>query len=494
MVALALLFSACVAADLEDAPPETPSAPADATEDDGRYTDPLDLTRPTDAELMEALRTAVCWFDDPALAAGCLPPGQAELDAIAQIRGITFIPALIDLYWLDIGWRTVVEDRLEFMTGLRLGDPIAWYEWEAMNWNFRLPEGYAEWKARLFSIAPPVEGAPTFADLISQDTAGGNPNLLVWTGTQPGGVPALNEPSIVHRLEERYLDPSDVVYGVVVNGEARAYPRRILAWHGVANDVVGDVPIAVTYCIPCGGAAAFDRRSEDATRSFGNAGLTSAGRTLLYDEQEHWLWRAFSGLHIGGGRNPLSDEDPRDPLRSIQLVTTTWGEWSARHPDSGVLDLDTGFIRDYEAGAAIEEDRATDRPLYPTHGPLSDELLPLKEQVVFVRVGVESRVYPVAAIQQRGLVHDTLGGQEIVLLSTGPAGSISVYESRGVTFSQLEGSGVDLRAEDDSGELWFVNLRALVSTLDGRERAAIPWQQGSWLLWAGDSTAELWEP
>ena len=44
-----------------------------------------------------------------------------------------------------------------------------------------------------------------------------------------------------------YLAPSEEVFGVVVKGEARAYPIRFLAYHHVVNDRVGDVPIAVTY-------------------------------------------------------------------------------------------------------------------------------------------------------------------------------------------------------------------------------------------------------
>ena len=43
------------------------------------------------------------------------------------------------------------------------------------------------------------------------------------------------------------LGASEMVMAVQFNGDARAYPIREMAYHHVVNDVVGGVPIAVTY-------------------------------------------------------------------------------------------------------------------------------------------------------------------------------------------------------------------------------------------------------
>jgi Protein of unknown function (DUF3179) len=43
------------------------------------------------------------------------------------------------------------------------------------------------------------------------------------------------------------VDPSEMVMAVNFNGDARAYPIFEMAYHHVLNDVVGGVPIAVTY-------------------------------------------------------------------------------------------------------------------------------------------------------------------------------------------------------------------------------------------------------
>jgi hypothetical protein len=43
------------------------------------------------------------------------------------------------------------------------------------------------------------------------------------------------------------LDSSQMVMAVHVNADARAYPIRAMAYHHIVNDMVGPVPIAVTY-------------------------------------------------------------------------------------------------------------------------------------------------------------------------------------------------------------------------------------------------------
>jgi thiol:disulfide interchange protein len=47
--------------------------------------------------------------------------------------------------------------------------------------------------------------------------------------------------------EATWVAADDPVLAVAVNGEAAAYPVRQVAYHHIVHDVVGGVPIAVTY-------------------------------------------------------------------------------------------------------------------------------------------------------------------------------------------------------------------------------------------------------
>lgn len=496
--------AACVEV-VPDATP-TPTPGDDASETASATPTPTATLAPgpaplTDAAVIALLDRAVCWQADPALAATCLPPNDSARLTIAEIGRSgdpRFVSPLIDMLWLDVGWRRPVADALFALTGRRFEEPGQWYAWAETEWQpptaEALPDGYAQWKARLLSITAaggptsddePSPAAPAFSDLIDGSALVGRPDLLVWTGVQPNEVPPLNDPATVHRVEERYLAPSDVVYGVVLDGEARAYPRRIVAWHGIVNDTIGDRPVAIVHCLPCGSAIAYDRRApgqDQETTRFGNAGLAFQSRTLIFDEASLTLWDAFSGYAVSGPRLGPDVRQPQLALETFPLLTTTWEAWSKRHPHTTVLDLDTGFVRDYEAGAALRDDLASPAPLLPV-GPL-DERLPAKEPVIGTGVFGLTRAYPVALIERQGIVHDTIGGPPVVLISEGPGAGVAVYSAEDLIIERLEGSGDDLRAVDSEGERWFINPRALVSTIDGREHPRLASWQGYWFAWS----------
>lgn len=87
-----------------------------------------------------------------------------------------------------------------------------------------------------------------------------------------------------HRM--KLLVSTDRVAGIVVNGEARAYPLAILNAHEVVNDVVGGVPVAITYSPLTDSLVAFDRRVGGRERTFRVSGLLSNANLVMYDESE----------------------------------------------------------------------------------------------------------------------------------------------------------------------------------------------------------------
>lgn len=51
----------------------------------------------------------------------------------------------------------------------------------------------------------------------------------------------------VPAAQARWVDEGDTVLAVELNGDAAAYPVRQVAYHHIVHDVVGGVPVAVTY-------------------------------------------------------------------------------------------------------------------------------------------------------------------------------------------------------------------------------------------------------
>ena len=88
-------------------------------------------------------------------------------------------------------------------------------------------------------------------------------------GPPVDGIPALTEPATLARKAAAYLRDDDLVIGVVRNGQARAYPIRILNWHEIVNDVLGETFVVVTYCPLCGSGMVFDATMKGARYVFG---------------------------------------------------------------------------------------------------------------------------------------------------------------------------------------------------------------------------------
>lgn len=64
----------------------------------------------------------------------------------------------------------------------------------------------------------------------------------------PGsGFIVLDNPAVVSAAQATWLSADELVLGVAWNGEARAYPISQMAYHHIANDVIGGKPFLVTY-------------------------------------------------------------------------------------------------------------------------------------------------------------------------------------------------------------------------------------------------------
>lgn len=120
-----------------------------------------------------------------------------------------------------------------------------WTEWLGKNADAHLPpDGYVQWKAALMSLID-----PRFGEFLAQAAEGSRINVaeIAWGGVIPDGIPDLQFAPVVAPDEQEYLEPSDRVFGVSINGEHRAYPLRIVNAHEMANDLLGGEQIALAY-------------------------------------------------------------------------------------------------------------------------------------------------------------------------------------------------------------------------------------------------------
>lgn len=159
----------------------------------------------------------------------------------------------------------------------------------------------------------------------------------------PGeAVPAFNK-----AMRGKYLLPSDRVIGVVIGGEARAYPIRVMNWHEVANDIVGGVPIAVTYSPLCDSTVVFDRRVGGETLELAFSGLLYNSNQLLFDRRPKGVGESlWSQLQFRAVAGPAAEQGRT--LRVLPSVLVQWGEWLAKYPDTLVVRPGMKFVERYK--------------------------------------------------------------------------------------------------------------------------------------------------
>lgn len=236
---------------------------------------------------------------------------------------------------------------------------------------------------------------------------------IVSGGPPQDGIPSIDNPKFQSVQEaDKILEDSEFVLGLNINGDIRAYPLQILVWHEIVNDVVGDQPVAVTYCPLCFTNQVFSRTlSDDSTVEFGTSGKLYNSNLVMYDRKSNSLWSQGLGEGIVG-------EYAGTRLEKIPFDIAYWKEWKKLYPESKVLSRDTGSVRPY--GADPYGDYYTnDVILFPVAN--DDKRLGLKEIIIGLENENQYKAYKLQDIEEKKVINDNIGeNKNIALVSLEP--------------------------------------------------------------------------
>lgn len=242
-------------------------------------------------------------------------------------------------------------------------------------------------------------------------------------GPAKDGIPALNAEVFVS-VDHAYflLNPDDRIIAVAMNGEARAYPIRLLNRHEIVNDELGGVPIAVVYCPLCDSVTVVDRRVNGETLTFGVSGLLYQSNVLMFDREHDALWsqilfEAISGPYAGRSLRHYSN-----------WAITTFEQWKQANPEATVVMPQDGTMRRYDRNP-YEGYLTSDELYFPVKR--DDDRLEKKTRVIGLRFGDVVRAYPVDAVHRApdGRLIDTIAGERLVLEADPDTGHTAVLEA-----------------------------------------------------------------
>ncbi|WGW02535.1 DUF3179 domain-containing protein [Tropicibacter oceani] len=224
-------------------------------------------------------------------------------------------------------------------------------------------------------------------------TSVGNWVEVISGGPPRDGIPALSDPVMVAVTQHDGLARNEPVIALEIEGQAaRAYPIRYLTWHEIVNDVVGGVPVAVTFCPLCNSALTFDRRVGGRVLEFGVSGKLRNSDMIMFDRQTESWWQQAIGTGIVGEMTGVE-------LDALPSWMENWGAFVARNPD-GLVMAEPAARRPYGQNPYRGYDTSHRPFLYsgemPPHG-----IAPLMR---VIRVG--SRAWPMDRLAAEGEIRE----------------------------------------------------------------------------------------
>ncbi|MCY3567795.1 MAG: DUF3179 domain-containing protein [Chloroflexi bacterium] len=319
-------------------------------------------------------------------------------------------------------------------------------------------------------------------------------------GAVRDAIPALTGPRYVTQAEaSTYYEEHIPLVQINVNGHVRGYPLEILTWHEIVNDVVGGVPVTVTFCPLCNTAIAFESQIGEEIYQFGVSGLLRNSDLVMYDRNTESLWQQSSGRAIVGRMVGAR-------LKYVPASIVSFGQLRSAFPDALILSRETGWPRAYGQNPY----RNYDDP--ETGGPYGvffdresiDPRLPPSERVVSIEGPSGAAIaYAWSALEVERVLHDSFDGIDLVVFWTPGArsaldasviGSARQIGATAVFETSLDGRRLAFQPNPDdpsgqsfideqTGSTWDIFGRAFAGPLEGAQLTRVVHSDHFWFAW-----------
>ena len=214
---------------------------------------------------------------------------------------------------------------------------------------------------------------------------------------------------------ENQVPLDGLVVGIEVNGEARAYPLRLIGYHHQVRDTVGGTDVLVTYCTVCRTGRVFSPLLDGKAERFRLVGM-DRWNALLEDESTGSWWRQATGAAVAGRRKGMK-------LAVIHSEQVALREWLAIHPASLVMQADPAFADEYPKDDAFE--KGTSRKRLTGTNPESWQE---KSWVVGIEIGGRSKAFDWNRLRRERVINDSVAGTPIVLVLAADEASFFAFE------------------------------------------------------------------
>lgn len=261
-------------------------------------------------------------------------------------------------------------------------------------------------------------------------------DLVVSGGVPRDGIPPIDNPRFQPVDSVYHLSANSPVVAVNVEGDARAYPLEVLTRHEIVNDVVGEIPVAVTFCPLCNSALVYDRRVDGESLRFGVSGNLLNSDLIMWDDATESWWQQLTGYAIVGEYSG----------RRLEFVTSqmiSFAVFRDRHPSGKVLQ---GPLGAYGRNPYVGYDSSAEPFLFRGR---PDDRLHATARVLGAEVAEQPVAYSFPLLRQVRVVNDTIGDVDIGVFWQ--AGAASALDQTDIDSSRDVGMALMFERQLDSG-------------------------------------------
>ena len=339
----------------------------------------------------------------------------------------------------------------------------------------------------------------TCSNSVEPDLAGWNelPAEIISGGVPKDGIPAINNPIWDGAAEGDWLDDSYLVVGVVIDGQAYAYPHKMMDQHEIANEPTSSTPYTVSFCPLTGSSIVFKSTINGSVHTFGVSGLLMQNNLIMFDRQTDSNWPQ---LRLQADRGSLINTK----LDLIEHTEIEWGGWKELHPGTLIMNRNSGGRNpdNYLLTLYTGYRRSGSDPLFGMS--YIDTRLQNKIRVLGVFSGNATKAYPMFSFDDgRAIINDQVGGSSIAVFgdpgSRMMRGFYTEVNGQNLTLKLLSGTETGSLSnvrfiDNETGSKWNLDGEAIAGSLTGEKLSQPKSYVAYWFAWSAfNRTTELWE-
>lgn len=295
--------------------------------------------------------------------------------------------------------------------------------------------------------------------------------------------PAIRRPNWLSVEDaDTIISGDEPVIGLVINGDARAYPVNWTFRPHIVEDTVGGEPVAMTYCLLSNLGLAFKPELNGQPMNF-IMPIQWENNMMIFDTRGGRLIQQINGDVMFG-------PDAGEKLDKYPTEIISWSAWKESYPTTRVLNnpvsgLFDRFVRFFIGQFFLKVNREQEAPMFPTI-KVFDERLPNKTEVLALEKDGVFRAYTIDYIRHHGVVNDTLKDAHSVLMCKGERVSVfsRLLNGQILNFERVLDNDIIIVQDSETRSQWDGTGRAVSGFLEGNRLESINYYSRIlWYIW-----------